>query len=136
MRTYIVRYRKRTGQPGQPRESHWFILPRILTEARETSASLACSSLQYNRVNIFCLNKLLSTIKWVNSSVPQGSLLGPFLFFIHINRFPDFLSYSDTLLCADDTSLLIVHSNINAIYPVLIEDLINLTLWLNQKLAS
>ena len=50
------------------------------------------------------LNGQFSSLKNVNAGVPQGSVLGPLLFFIYINDLAESLS-SNAKLFADDTSL-------------------------------
>ena len=53
--------------------------------------------------------------------VPQGSILGPLLFLLYINDFPQVvISYS--LLYADDTCIVSQHKNVNEIEKQLLRD--------------
>ena len=51
------------------------------------------------------VNGVESNFLLVNSGVPQGSILGPFLFLIYINDFEKATNYFSLRLFADDTSL-------------------------------
>ena len=65
-----------------------------------------------NRKQYVFLNGHSSSLLNIDIGVPQGSILGPLLFFIYINDLPDASSLI-TFLFADDTTLLYSHENID-----------------------
>ena len=67
----------------------------------------------------------------VNAGVPQGSILGPLLFFIYINDLSDNLS-SNVELFADDTSLFSVTHDVNVSARELNNDLRKISNWAFQ----
>ncbi len=60
-----------------------------------------------NRKQIVSINGALSSELNVQHGVPQGSVLGPLLFFLYINDLNKALKYCTTIHFADDTSLLL-----------------------------
>jgi hypothetical protein len=58
-------------------------------------------------------SKETSEMKPVRCGVPQGSILGPLLFIIYINDFPDILKFLDPTIFADDTTLMAYGKNID-----------------------
>ena len=64
----------------------------------------------------------LSEFSKLQSSVPQGSILGPTLFLIFINDLPLRIKYCDSDLFADDTTIYTHGSNINVIETKLLID--------------
>ena len=52
-------------------------------------------------------NSHISNIRTISSSVPQGSILGPHLFIIYVNDFPNCLKFSSNLSFADDTTVIL-----------------------------
>ena len=79
------------------------------------------------------VNGVLSSRKTLNAGVPQGSVLGPLLFFIYINDIADELT-GKARLYADDTSLSYSSSDLAEIEIVLNDELGKLKEWANKWL--
>ena len=59
-----------------------------------------------NRKQYVTINDISSDMQTITHGVPQGSILGPVLFLIYINDFPDCTNFFKFTLFADDSSLL------------------------------
>lgn len=59
-----------------------------------------------NRKQFVNVNDTSSRMSYVIFGVPQGSILGLFLFLLFINDIPDYL-HINTFLCGDDTNILL-----------------------------
>jgi retron-type reverse transcriptase len=57
------------------------------------------------------IKTVTSTLKEIKNGVPQGSVLGPLLFFMFINELPRVIQNAEVVLFADDTSILIMENN-------------------------
>ena len=84
-----------------------------------------------NRKQRVVLNGINLIWKPILSGVPQGSVLGPLLFLIYINDLTDQIS-SNIKLFADDASLFIKVTDVDAAHETLINDLGKITAWANQ----
>ena len=92
-----------------------------------------CNFLQ-DRIQFVCVNNCISVPLPVSSDVPQGSVLGPFLFILYVNdllkvcRLTDL--HSGIYLYADDTKLFSVNS-------ILLQENVNfLATWCNDRQLS
>ena len=79
------------------------------------------------------INGVASNPRYINASVPQGSILGPLLFLVYVNDLVDDLETTPYLF-ADDTSLLEVINPTNPInsFEKMNRDLSSLSLWASQ----
>ena len=84
-----------------------------------------------NRHHRVVLNGIESDWKKLEAGVPQGSVLGPFLFLVYINDLTDNKT-SQMRLFADDSSLFTCVKGINETHEKLVKDLDTVTVWAHQ----
>ena len=75
-------------------------------------------------------NATTSNIKPITSSVPQGSNLGPLLFIVYVNDFPNCLAFGNSLSFADDTTIILKDKCINKLFENTNKELQNIDNWL------
>ena len=76
------------------------------------------------------LNGSLSNSCVLSCGIPQGRILGPLLFLLHINDLPNCLSHSQPRMYADDTHLTLAGNSANGIELNLNKDLASVSGWL------
>ena len=72
----------------------------------------------------------------ITCGVPQGSILGPLLFFIYVNDLTHASKFLDPIMFADDTNLFYSHSNIKILFKTVNEELKKLSEWFACKKLS
>lgn len=65
-----------------------------------------------NRQKAVVMTDITSTLQYLNTGVPQGSVLGPLFFSLYINDLPHVLSSSEIIMYADDTALICTADNV------------------------
>lgn len=86
-----------------------------------------------NRKQKCRVNGHISGQKAVRCGVPQGSILGPLLFLVFINDFPNCLKYSTPSQYADDTSLTCTADNLINLESQLNTELKHVKAWLSAN---
>ena len=81
-------------------------------------------------------NSHISNIRTISSSVPQGSILGPLLFIIYVNDFPNCLKFNSSLSFADDTTVIFFAKNRNFLLQKGNKELKNIDNWLISNKLS
>lgn len=86
-----------------------------------------------DRTQVTKINEVVSDEVEVTRGVPQGSILGPFLFALYINDIVNILRHCSCHLFADDTVLYIEGEDVDEVIKLLNEDLLLVSKWLEAN---
>ena len=91
-----------------------------------------------NRFQCVEFSAIRSTLQPIKIGVPQGSILGPLLFILFVNDFPEVSTKFTSLLYADDTAILFQSKTNEALQHLLNEELPKVDQWfkLNKLLLN
>ena len=81
-------------------------------------------------------NDACSSSYKIRCGVSQVSILGPLLFILYMNDFPNALKLAESFLFADDTSVYYSHSDLKQLEIVLNSELQNIDIWMKSNKLS
>ena len=84
-----------------------------------------CSYLN-NRKQLVEVNNICFNTKSIKFAVPQGSLLGPFLFSIYINDLNKCLTLGKCIMYAEDTNIFLKSNCYETLYEAANKELVNI----------
>ena len=89
-----------------------------------------------NRKQFVEYNNHKSTVKLINSGMPQGSILGPLGFIIYVNDLPNSVPDLSLILFADDTSAFTSHHDLSTLNIIMNNGLDKLNTWFRSNKLS
>ena len=93
--------------------NHSILLTKLIYYGIEDMENQWFDSYLHKRKQRVLVNGIFSDLLMINSGVPQGSILGPFLFLIYINDTEQATKEFSLRLFADDTSLTLTDKNLD-----------------------
>ncbi|XP_045449098.1 uncharacterized protein LOC123657621 [Melitaea cinxia] len=116
--------------------SHKLLLQKLKNIGVKSAVLEMLKSYLTNRLQVVKIGDIQSSALPVTCGVPQGSILGPLLFFIYVNDIATLKLNGHLTLYADDTCLFYFGSNINDIIAQAQQDLDVLHKWFNHNLLT
>lgn len=116
--------------------NHHVLLHKLKSYGVSDKAMSFFTSYLSNRQQAVNFNGVLSDFKPINIGVPQGSILGPLFFILHVNDFPKCLKHSNVIMYADDTSLSTDGKTVECVEEKLFEDFLCTIQWMKDNKLS
>ena len=109
---------------------HGILLAKLHKYGEQDIALLWFQDYLTNRMQYVTYNSIKSEPKMIDCGVPQGSILGPFIFLLYINDLSTVSVPCFSILFADDTNMFITGKDIQDMCDRLNEDLVKIQEWL------
>ena len=103
----------------------------ITGTAHQWITNYFCNRIQFVQI----ANSKSATLRQI-CGVPQGSILGPLFYILHISDLPACSNELEFILFADDTSTFFEHSDLDVLTSHLNDQLKNVSTWLNANKLS
>lgn len=116
--------------------SHELLLKKLTDIGIQGSAYKIFKSYLTNRKQVVKIGEMESNPETVTYGIPQGSIIGPLLFLIHINGVHQIGLRGDLSLYADDTCIFYYGNSIDSIISEAQSDLDVLNVWFQQNLLT
>ena len=112
---------------------HMILIRKLVKYGFAGSTLKIFESYLVNRYQCVDYSGVRSSLKPVQIGVPQGSILGPLLFLLYINDFPNISNNIKFLLYADDTAIFFESDNVEALQLQIEQESIQICNWLQMN---
>ena len=104
--------------------NHFILLQKLKAVGISGNLLSWMKSYLSNRNQFVQVNEVKSDTSFIKFGVPQGSILGPKLFSLYVNDFPESITSGELYMFADDTTIFTVSDNIDIIFKAM-QDLLD-----------